>query len=81
LTYFPFFPHLVLRFHLLKKSLNSHIRKVIGQERETLAEGYPFHARCGCQLCALTGIQIANKKALQAIMLEGLHPVFLTLFI
>jgi hypothetical protein len=29
---------------------------------------------------AITGIQFANKKALQAIMLEGLHPVFLTLF-
>jgi hypothetical protein len=54
---------------------------MIGQGRETLAEGYPYHAQGGCKLCALTGIQIANKKALQAIMLEGLHPVFLTLFI
>jgi hypothetical protein len=26
-------------------------------------------------------MHIANKKALQAITLEGLHPVFLTLFI
>jgi hypothetical protein len=32
------------------------------------------------QVCALIGIQIANRKALQAILLEGLHPVFLTLF-
>jgi hypothetical protein len=43
-------------------------------------QGHPFLTHGGCELCALTGIQIANKKALQAIMLEGLHPVFLTLF-
>jgi hypothetical protein len=29
---------------------------------------------------ASTGIQLANKKAPQATVLEGLHPVFLTLF-
>jgi len=50
------------------------------EEEGNPCQRYPFFFRTGCLIRALTGIQIANKKALQAASLEGLHPVFLTLF-